>query len=323
MFARRIRRLTARLRRRVTGIAASPFASPAAAACADTLRQAFAVYRTDRLVGIEAGAFAHAIQSRLDVVDPGAEGYRSEDLEQQRDFSVKFRWGHDHDFGAFAVAGEMGDRHVELMANFMALFGLSSEHFRGKDVLDVGCWTGGTTLLLAALGANVVAVEEVRKYASTTQFLATSFGLAGRVEVRPLSIYSCNTTAFRTRFDSVYFPGVVYHLSDPLIALRILYNALRVGGDILVESAGIDLEAPYCRFDGSRIVHKGTREALNRAGWNWFMPSPSALARMMQEAGFTDVQSLWHGPAGRVFAYGRKTSPVAICRAGLSVPDIP
>jgi SAM-dependent methyltransferase len=322
-FARRVGGLPRRLLRRVSRTPGSPFAAAAAAACAADLRRRFAVYRTSALVGIEAAAFAHDIQSRLGVVDAVAEGYRAEDVDRQRDFSIKFRWGHDHDFGDFAVSGEMGERHLELMANFISLFGLSPAHFRDRDVLDVGCWTGGTTLLLAALGARVVALEEVRKYADTAQFLASSFGLGERVRVRPVSIYGCNTETFRDRFDVVYFPGVVYHLSDPLIALRLLYNALRIGGDILVESAGIDVDEAYCRFDGSGVVHKGTREDLNRAGWNWFMPSPSALARMMEEAGFADVRSLWHAPTGRVFAHGRKNAYVAICRAGLSVPDIP
>jgi SAM-dependent methyltransferase len=320
---RHLRRLPRRVMRRVSGAPASAFDSAAAESLASDLRRAFAVYRTDALVGIDAQEFTDAVQSRIGLDDAGAEGYREEDLERQRDFSIRFRWGHNHDFGTFAIAGEMRDRHIELMANFLALFDRAPEHFRGKDVLDVGCWTGGTTLLLAALGAgSVVAIEEVRKYAGTAQFLATSFGLGARVTVRPLSIYGCNTDTFRERFDTVYFPGVVYHLSDPLIALRILYNALRLGGDIFVESAGIDTDEPYCRFDGSLVVTQGTREARNRAGWNWFMPSPSALGRMMREAGFDEVRSVWHAPTGRVFAYARKVVQVPICRAGLSVPEI-
>lgn len=322
-LSRNLRRLPRRLVRRITGAPASAFESPAAAALASDLRRTFAVYRTDALVGVDAAEFMHAVQSRIGIDDAGAEGYSVEDLDRQRDFSIRFRWGHNHDFGTFAMAGEMRDRHIELMANFLSLFALSPEHFRGKDVLDVGCWTGGTTLLLAALGANVVALEEVRKYAGTAQFLATSFGLGARVAVRPLSIYGCNTDTFRERFDTVYFPGVIYHLSDPLIALRILFNALKPSGDIFVESAGIDVDEPYCRFDGSLVVTHGSRESRNRAGWNWFMPSPSALGRMMREAGFDEVRSVWHAPTGRVFAYGRKLARVPICRAGLSVPEIP
>ncbi|MDX1521503.1 MAG: DUF1698 domain-containing protein, partial [Anaerolineae bacterium] len=168
----------------------------------------------------------------------------------------------------------------------------------------------------------VYAIEEVSKYAETTAYLAHAFGVDSRVVVKPLSIYACNNDEFWGRFNIVYFPGVIYHLSDPLIALRILFNSLKLGGSILIESAGIDLEEPYCRFDGSLIHRHGDKRNLNRGGWNWFMPSPSALARMMSEAGFEEVQSLWDNRSKRVYAYGKKISQVGICRAGLSVPDI-
>jgi hypothetical protein len=169
---------------------------------------------------------------------------------------------------------------------------------------------------------KVLAIEEVKKYARTVAFLARSFGLESRIEVRPLSLYDCNTPAFHDRFDIVFFPGVIYHLSDPVLALRILFNSLKTGGFILVESAGIDTDEPLCRFEGSRIYGKGDKSDLSRGGWNWFRPSPAAVGRMMREAGFEDVQSQWHAGSGRVYAYGCKRSQVGICKAGLSVRTI-
>jgi len=96
----------------------------------------------------------------------------------------------------------------------------------------VGCWTGGTTLLLAALGSRVLAIEEVNKYASMAGYLAQSFGLEDRVSVLSRSVYECDSEDFFDQFDIVYFPGVIYHLSDPVVALRILFNALRPKGVI-------------------------------------------------------------------------------------------
>jgi hypothetical protein len=111
-------------------------------------------------------------------------------------------------------------------------------------------------------------------------------------------------------------------LSDPLLALRILFNSLKPGGFILVESAGINRAEPICRFDGSLIHTSGTRERLDRSGWNWFLPSPSALQRMMREAGFDEIQTFWHEGSERVYGFGKKLSQVGICKAGLSVPNI-
>ena len=98
---------------------------------------------------------------------------------------------------------------------------------------------------------------------------------------------------------------------------------MRIGGSILVESEGIDRSEPFCRFDGSLIHGPGDRERLDRSGWNWFLPSPAALERMMREAGFDQVQTLWHDPSRRVYGTGRKVASVGICKAGLSVPTIP
>ncbi len=288
----------------------------------DELRRRFSVYQVSGLKTISPQEFSDYIHSKIGQVDYQAEGYADYELDRQRDLSIKFHWGHNHDFGDFRLEGRMGDRHINLLANFITLFPISIEDFEDKDVFDIGCWTGGTTLLLASLGARVFAIEEVRKYAEMTSFLAKSFGIDERVTVEPISVYDCNSDEFYDRFDIVYFPGVIYHLSDPLLALRILFNSLRVSGVILIESAGINREEPFCRFDGSLVYGTGTRERLDRSGWNWFVPSPSALYRMMREAGFDEVETLWHRPTSRVYGYGRKVSQVGICKAGLSVPSI-
>ena len=288
----------------------------------DELRNKFDIYRTSNLKGVTSEEFARYIQSQIGVINANIEGYSEDEIERQRDLSIKFHWGHDHDFGDFKLEGRMGDRHINLLANFIDLFPVSLEDFRDKYVFDIGCWTGGTTLLLAALAKTVYAIEEVKKYAEIVSFLLRSFDINDRVSVQALSIYDCNSGEFYDRFNIVYFPGVIYHLSDPLLALRILFNSLKVGGFILVESAGINREEPFCRFDGSLIYHSGTKERLNRGGWNWFMPSPSALYRMMKEAGFDEIQTQWHHGTNRVYGYGRKVSQVGICKAGLSVPNI-
>jgi 2-polyprenyl-3-methyl-5-hydroxy-6-metoxy-1,4-benzoquinol methylase len=286
------------------------------------LRQRFEFYRTPNLTGISTRDFVQYIQSQIGKIDEQSEGYSKKELDRQRDLSIKFHWGHNHDFGEFSLEGKMGDRHIELLANFTTLFEVSLKDFEKKDVFDIGCWTGGTTLLLASLGSKVYAIEEVNKYADVATFLAESFGVEDRVTVNTMSLYDCNSKEFHERFDIVYFPGVIYHLSDPLIALRILFNSLRLNGIILVESAGINQVEPLCRFAGSLIHGKGTKERLDRSGWNWFVPSPSALFRMMREAGFEENKTLWHHATKRVYGYGRKVSQVAICKAGLSVPNI-
>lgn len=299
-----------------------PFDSNEAASLSEQIRRRFEFYQTDNLKTISPEEFSDHIHSQIGTIDAKSEGYSEEELERQRDLSIKFHWGHNHDFGTFYVKGEMGDRHINLLANFVSMFPVSLDSFNGKEVLDVGCWTGGTTLLLSLLGSRVLAIEEVKKYAEVVCFLAESFGISEKVRSEPLSVYNCDSEEFYDRFDIVYFPGVIYHLSDPLIALRILFNSLKVGGEILIESAGINHDKPLCKFTGSLVHHKGRKGKLNRGGWNWFLPSPSALSRMMREAGFDEIDTVWHEPSKRVFGYGKKLSQESICRAGLSKPDV-
>ncbi len=286
------------------------------------LREKFSIYNVDSLRAISPEDFQHEIVSKLGTIDSEIEAYSPEEISRQRDLSIKFHWGHNHDFGKFKVEGRMADRHLDLMADFINAFPIEMEDFDQKRVLDIGCWTGGTTLLLTALGAQVRAVEEVRKYAAMTRFLIESFGLTQQADVLDTTLYDCNREDLFDAFDIVYFPGVVYHLTDPVLALRILFNTLNIGGKILVETAGPNHPDPICLFTGSHVYGQGSAEELNRGGWNWFSPSPSALERMMLEAGFDQIETFYSERAKRVYGYGVKTKQAGICRAGLSVPDI-
>src|SRR4030042_4111969 len=141
----------------------------------EELQKRFKGYQTSNLYDISTEKFSHYVQSRIGVIDAQSEGDSENELESQRDSSIKFYWGHNHDFGEFKLEGRMGDRHINNLANFMALFPVSFEDFRDKEVFDIGCWTGGTTLVLASLNSKVVAIEEVKKYADMAFFLVKFF----------------------------------------------------------------------------------------------------------------------------------------------------
>jgi 2-polyprenyl-3-methyl-5-hydroxy-6-metoxy-1,4-benzoquinol methylase len=255
----------------------------------------------------------------IDQFDPATEGFK--DYKQQRDYSVRFAWGHNHNFGTFALNGEMGNRHVEIIADFMDNFGLPHD-LSGKKILDVGVWTGGTSLILSALGAQVTALEEVVKYSNTVNYLASAFGLSG-LECKPISLYEL---AVNDIYDYVIYAGVIYHVTDPILSLRILFNSLKDSGRIFIETFGIsgnDINKKMLvRFEGPRGVKKRSKEDLNRTGWNCFIPSPPALLLWVDAAGFSDVTASKIDSSHRIKCVGTRHKHEDMLRAGLSRPDI-
>lgn len=279
-------------------------------------------YTVSQLMHVSPDLFRRRLESLEGVVDYEAEHYHEYEKEQQRDLSIKFHWGHDHDFGSFEMKGRMRDRHIRLMADFCRHFAIDPAYFHSKRVFDIGSWTGGTALLLGALGAQVDTIEEVSKYAETTRYLVDSFGKTEQITVENLSLYACDDPSWYDRYEIAYFPGVLYHLSDPVLALRIIYNALKMDGVLLLETAGFESEAAICRYEGSQIYHAGTKEDLNRGGWNWFIPSTTALQRMLYAAGFDKIRTVCSENGTRLYAYAEKTRLIGITKAGLSKPSI-
>lgn len=264
-------------------------------------------YVTDNLVGISPQDFERRIEEFRSITDFKMEGYQS--AERQRPKSVAFHWGHDHDFGTFKIQGAMGMRHVSIPAAFATLGAFPD--MKGKKVLDIGVWTGGTSLLYAAMGAlKVVAVEEVKKYAATVDFLQRSFGIQN-LTVLDWSLYELNSEPLRDQFDVVCAFGVIYHVTDPIVALRIMFNCLKDGGVLLIESARSGESSPVCGYHGPTAT----------TTFNWFVPSVQAMTLMLYDVGFADVD-VW--PSGnRLFAKAHRTKHVDMNRAGLSVRHLP
>ena len=99
--------------------------------------------------------------------------------------------------------------------------------------------------MLGAISKKVIAIEEVKKYADMVNFLSRSFGVQDKIDALPISLYKCTTKEFYSNFDIVYFPGVIYHLSDPVLAFRILFNSLRIGEKSLLNQLVLEQQNLY------------------------------------------------------------------------------
>lgn len=277
------------------------------------LQELMGRYTTDNVE--DPVAFKAKIDEFLAMEDWKMEGYTEAEKDVQRKKSIRFQWGHNHDFGSFKLDGLMGDRHINILATFIDDFGLPKD-LTGKSVLDVGVWCGGTSLLLAAMGARVTALEEVVKYADCARFLSFAFGLIKKdppaMFVYSDSIYDMDEISqpnCQNYFDYIIFPGVLYHLSDPILALRILFNAIKDGGELYLETAVCDFSNPEnCRINFA-----------NGKGNNIFIPSYPAVASMMEYVGFKlescgDIMIM----NGRGYLHGIRTEWKPMLKAGLS-----
>ena len=275
-------------------------------------------------------------QTRNLRIDPGTFRKRLEDYlgnrvafpeqsvppEGQRPQSTSFFWGHDHDFGDFHLAGQMGTRHIWLLSRFFDHFGLSLDQIKGQSVLDVGCWTGGVSLILERLGAQVTALDEVGKYPHAVNFMAEAFGL-GSLTALHKSLYELGEASFLERYDIVFCLGVIYHVSDPIVALRRLYHTLKPTGTLCIETMSIQSDQCFCEYEGPS-------RRRGDLGWNWFVPSSKALKQWLEDSGFENVHvgngadefavTETDDPLGpnRCLAVGRKRLSHNLSVAGLS-----
>src|SRR5713226_2422532 len=247
---------------------------------------------------------------------------RTTQTENQNPHLVRFHWGHDHDFGTFRLSGEMGTRHIWMLSRFFDHFNVSPAMLENRAVLDVGCWTGGVSLILNRLGAHVTAIDQIRKYTDALSFLAQSFGLDSFV-AEGRSVYEIDGQEFREKFDFIFCLGVIYHLSDPILGLRRMYHALKPGGFLCIESMSIDHPECVCEYEGPS-------KRRGEFGWNWFVPSPKCIFQWLEDAGFREIRvgdgltpfavTAEGDPMGsnRCFAVAKKDPNHHISVAGLS-----
>ena len=94
------------------------------------------------------------------------------------------------------------------------------------------------------------------------------------------------------RFDVVLFMGVLYHLEDPLRAMRRLAAVTAPGGLAVIETEAVEVpglgNAAFCEFFPG--------QELGNDPSNWWAPNALALVGMCRAAGFQQVTLLIDPP---------------------------
>lgn len=154
--------------------------------------------------------------------------------------------------------------------------------FRGCRVVDVGCGNGYYGWRMLAAGASMVLgfdpfllyvmqFEFLRRYApeNTPHFL--------------LPLADDALTHAPALFDIAVSMGVLYHRSSPIEHLQLLWNALRPGGRLVIETLVVEggpdtVLVPPGRYAKMRNV--------------WFIPSVDLLIRWLLRTGFRSPELL-------------------------------
>ena len=184
----------------------------------------------------------------------------------------QLRWSHVIDLGGGVSTPGSWVGHGAWISE-----ALDTIDFRGKKVLDIGCWDGLWSFEAEKRGAAQVYGTDLvdqRNFSEDSTFLLAREILGSRAEYRPdLSVYDVERLGVDD-FDVVTYPGVYYHLKDPLLSFARLRRVMKEGAVLLVEGAVIDSEDCYARFY--------YREPYLRDHSNWWVPTTGCLREWVE-----------------------------------------
>ena len=152
-------------------------------------------------------------------------------------------------------------------------------------------------------------------------YLASAFGLSN-LTCRPLSVYDFDD---HDTYDYIIYSGVIYHVTDPVLSLRILFNALKDGGRIFIETFAITTNAnapAIAVVEGPTVIRGGDKQDLTRSGWNYFIPSNKGLRIWMETVGFEEINLEDVDSKNRIKCAATRVQHKDMLRAGLSRPAI-
>jgi tRNA (mo5U34)-methyltransferase len=146
---------------------------------------------------------------------------------------------------------------------------------KDRLVLDVGCGNGYHCWRMLGEGARrVIGIDPSPRF--VVQFHAIKhFAGAHPVDVLPLGIEDLPPKS--QAFDTVFSMGVFYHRRSPMDHLRELKEALRPGGQLVLETLVIEGEL------GDVLVPEERYAKMNNV---WFLPSCPTLLSWMKKMGF-------------------------------------
>lgn len=145
-------------------------------------------------------------------------------------------------------------------------------------ILDVGCGNGYHCWRMLGEGAQrVIGIDPSPRFVVQFQMIKQLAGAHYPIDVLPVGIEEL--PAKLQAFDTVFSMGVFYHRKSPMDHLRELKEALRPGGQLVLETLVIEGEL------GAVLVPEGRYAMMNNV---WFLPSCETMLSWLRKMGFSN-----------------------------------
>lgn len=167
---------------------------------------------------------------------------------------------------------------------------------RGLRVLDVGCSCGGFSVEASKRGAEyVLGIDTADRYIEQANFIKEALELKN-VEFKKMHIEDVEEATVG-QFDVVFCFGILYHLENPVFAMRKLSNVCRriMLVDCTVMRKWFDHD-PLWRMNFPPVATLSDRDASTSL-WRekkycQFTPNAEAVSNLLHFLGFANVRRL-------------------------------
>jgi tRNA (mo5U34)-methyltransferase len=222
---------------------------------------------------------------------------REEILKKLGELGKQEKWFHSIYLGDGLYTTEVVYPHLQqLWDDFYLKFG----NLSGKSVLDIGCNAGFFSVAAKKHGAEkVVGIDMSEGFLDQARFVADVLNLD--IEYRKLSVYDLDSLG--RRFDLIFCLGVIYHCSNPFLAISNVYKLCNVGAVFESElcSLGGHDDRPLWEF----VFPGFSNDTIHDRHFNWWFPNRLGLENMLRASGFGTVEKI-HARDSRIAYYCTK-----------------
>lgn len=149
---------------------------------------------------------------------------------------------------------------------------------KDRLILDVGCGNGYHCWRMLGAGAKrVIGIDPSPRFIVQFFMIKHFAGMNYPIDVLPLGIEDLPEKLLA--FDTVFSMGVFYHRRSPMDHLLELKNALRPGGQLVLETLVIEGKL------GDVLVPEGRYGMMNNV---WFLPSCDTMLSWLRKMGFNN-----------------------------------